>query len=73
MNAQTSSEAYKQAWNTYITENTSECFKTMKNNADFYRLATENNWLSPGGIDEIIEFTDSLECRVMLLEYKRTL
>ena len=60
------------AYITYITENTSECFKIMKNNADFYRSAIENNCLSPDDIDEIIELTDSLECRVMLLEYRRS-
>ena len=73
MNAQTSSEAYKQAWNTYITENTSECFTIMKDDADFYAEVTETLILTSDDVDDILDLTDSLECRAILLEYKRTL
>ena len=73
MNAQTSSEAYKQAWITYITENTSESFKIMKDDVDFYAEVTENLTLTPDDVDDILDLTDSIECRAMLLEYKRNL
>ena len=73
MNAQTSSEAYKQAWITYITENTFECFKIMKDDVDFYAEVTENRLLTEAKTESILEFTESIECRAILLEYKRTL
>ena len=66
-------DSYKQAWNTYITENTSKCFKIMKDDADFYAKVTENLTLTSDNVDDILDLTDSLECRAMLLEYKRNL
>ena len=43
----------------------------MKDSIDFYSFALENGWLSDADIDAVLEFTESLECRAMLLKQKQ--
>ena len=64
------SEEEKKDWLELIFANREQCLRLMKNNAVFYRLATERGWIAPSEIDDIIESTDSLECRALLLDYK---
>ena len=66
-------EEETQGWFDFIVKNAASCFKVMINNADFYRLAIENEWLTCGDIDEILSFTDSIECRAMLMDYKKNI
>ena len=73
LHTQTTTESKKREWLTYITENVHECFKIMKDDADFYAEVTENRLLTEAKTESILEFTESIECRAMLLEYKRTL
>ena len=56
-----------------IVDNILACLKWEKNNIAFYRFVLDKKWLNAEDVDEVIEFTASIECRAMLLEYKRSL
>ena len=64
-------EQEKQNWLPYITENAPTCFKTIKDNVEFYTALLESTAIPPEDIDEILYFTENIECRAILLEYKR--
>ena len=66
-------EEETQGWFDFIKNNATACLKTIKNNVSLYRLAIENEWLTCEDIDEILPFTDSIECRAMLMDYKKNI
>ena len=58
-------------WFSFIAENARVSFEVMKDRIDFYSFGLERGWLSSADIDAVLEFTESLECRAMLLERKQ--
>ena len=58
-------------WISLISYDTFDCFKTMKDDTVFYKFALDNRLSLGKATDDIIMLSDSLECRAMLLEYKR--
>ena len=60
----------EQGWNEVITQNIVPTLTVMKNDLSFYQLAIEKRWLKKECVDEVLFFTDSLECRTRLIEYK---
>ena len=67
----TASDVEKQNWFSAIEKQPIQCFNVYKDTPEFYRTVTENVPLSPETVDEILEITKSLECRAILLVYKR--
>ena len=68
--AYTIREKDREEWFRFIAEHAVESMKAVKNNPVLYRIVTENRWLAPEDVDEVLEATDSIECRSILLEYK---
>lgn len=58
-------------WIAHIRENAVRSFEIMKDDAEFYGAALADRCLPLSLADTVIEFTEDLECRAMLLEYKR--
>jgi hypothetical protein len=60
----------KNGWFYVIEAYALNCLSVMRDDFEFYKLVLENGWLKHGDVDSVIEFTESLECRGLLLEYK---
>ena len=71
LTSNTATEQEKQDWFAFISENSAITLKTLKDNPTLYSLVTENRWLPLESVDEILASTESLECRALLLEYKK--
>ena len=54
---------------TMVTENVISSFRALKNDIEFYSFALENYDITAEDAEQIIEFTDSIECRATLLQY----
>ena len=64
-------EAEKNDWFDFIAENAPHCFSIMKDDVKFYSTVIANRSLSLEDVAEILSFTESVECRAILLEYRK--
>ena len=66
-------EEEKPLWFEFIKNHLTVTFEIAKNVLFFYRLAIEQGWITPDNVDGILEMTDSVECRALLLAYRKEL
>ena len=64
----TASEERVDGWKEYIKGNLKRCVSLLRDNAEFYRFVSDNILLSAEEIEQLLENTESLECRAMLLK-----
>ena len=67
----TVTEAEKNDWFDFIAENAPHCFRVMKDDVKFYSTVIANRSPDLDDVAEILSFTESVECRAMLLEYRK--
>ena len=69
----TATNAERRGWFVFLEKYARESFSAMRNNVEFYKTVLMNCFLPVDLLTEIIEITDSPECRALLLEYRRAL
>lgn len=66
----TASELRIEGWKLYLKEYLDRYIVLMHDDAVFYRFILEHDWLSAEELEQLLENTESLECRAMILEKK---
>ena len=65
------SEEEKHVWFEVIEEHAERCFGLMKDDPQFLYIALSHCSIGTETVEKLIENTESIECRALLLDYKR--
>ena len=63
----------RSAWESFIKRNVRETFGIFKDDYGFYKYVGDEWALSKEEIEAVLSFTESLECRAILLNFRNSL